>query len=102
METETVHVCPYPDFSGDRLPDVRTRSNRTLVLLSSGGRSQSFNIRKFSLITKRTNFFFFFCTNVTIKMREVIDVGQNVLWDVTVFFQTQLKDLEGHRFILWG
>lgn len=35
-------------------------------------------------------------------MREVIDVGQNVLWDVTVFFQTQLKDLEGHRFILWG
>lgn len=26
----------YPDFSCDKLPEVRTRSNRTLVLLSSG------------------------------------------------------------------
>ncbi len=33
-----ISTWPYPDFSGDRLPEVRTRSNRTLVLLSSGER----------------------------------------------------------------
>ena len=29
------HEKTYTDFSGGRLPEVRTRSNRTLVLLSS-------------------------------------------------------------------
>lgn len=28
-------VQTYPDFSGGRLPEVKTRSNKTLVLLSS-------------------------------------------------------------------
>ena len=34
-------------------------------------------------------------------MREVIDVGEDVLWYVSIFLQTKLKYLKGHRFILW-
>lgn len=35
-------------------------------------------------------------------MWEVINVCQYVLWNVAIFLQTKLKNLEGHRFILWG
>lgn len=32
---QEVFTVAYPDFSGGRLPDVKTRSNKTRVLLSS-------------------------------------------------------------------
>lgn len=41
-------------------------------------------------------------TQLTIKVREVIDVSQDVLRYVTVFLQTKLKNLKGNRFILCG
>lgn len=36
----------------------------------------------------------------TIKVREVIDVCEYVLWNVSILLQTKLKNLKGHRFIL--
>lgn len=47
LHVPKVNICHYPDFSGDKLPDVRTRSNRTLVLLSSGMRVKKQCLRAF-------------------------------------------------------
>lgn len=43
-----INTWHYPDFSGDKLPEVRTRSNRTLVLLSSGEEDRKNKVTHFS------------------------------------------------------
>lgn len=102
-----INAHHYPDFSGDKLPEVRTRSNRTLVLLSSGEKEQtptgsSMRIEKGQPFTKYIPCIDFVdgYTRPTVKVWQVINIRQYVLWNVAVFLQTKLEDLEGHWFIL--
>lgn len=113
-----VHVCNlfniwhYPDFSGDKLPEVRTRSNKTLVLLSSESQKTPWLFTTttgdiFALQRKKLRHHYFFDIKSnpqnllrTIEVWEVIDVCKYVLWNVAILLQTQLKNFKGHWFIL--
>lgn len=70
VHAHLINAWHYPDFSGDKLPEVRTRSNRTLVLLSSGERRQKKNRR---------------LSSITMTMMEQLTPGHHCILSIKLF-----------------
>lgn len=81
---QQVFTMAYPDFSGGRLPDVKTRSNKTRVLLSS-------RIKEFSNIKLSFTIQQYICTcinyyhNQFLKMRE-LEVHKTKVVDLVHYY----------------